>query len=92
MAHTVPCTFNRARLALVQSRTQLRKARSDLRLAITILRQVRDEDGRWPQDQDERLRLLGPLEDILGRLELLEGELVASEVARSPAPLASEVA
>lgn len=92
MAHTVPCTFNRARLALVQSRTQLRKARSDLRLAITILRQVRDEDGRWPQDQDERLRRLGPLEDILGRLELLEGELVASDVARSPEPVAIEVA
>jgi len=92
MAHTVPCTFNRARLALVQSRTQLRKARSDLRLAITILRQVRDEDGRWPQDQGERVRLLGPLEDILGRLELLEGELVASDVARSPEVVAGEVA
>jgi hypothetical protein len=92
MAHTVPCTFNRARLALVQSRTQLRKARSDLRLAITILRQVRDEDGRWPQDHGERVRLLGPLEDILGRLELLEGELVASDVGRSPEVVAGDVA
>lgn len=92
MAHTVPCTFNRARLALVQSRTQLRKARSDLRLAITILRQVQDGDGRWPLDHDERVRRLGPLEDILGRLELLEGELVASDVARSPEAVASEVA
>jgi hypothetical protein len=92
VAHTVPCTFNRARLALVQSRTQLRKARSDLRLAITILRQVQDDDGRWPHDHEERVRRLGPLEDILGRLELLEGELVASDVARSPEPVASEVA
>jgi hypothetical protein len=92
VAHTVPCTFNRARLALVQSRTQLRKARSDLRLAITILRQVQDEDGRWPHEREERVRRLGPLEDILDRLELLEGELVASDVARSPEPVASEVA
>jgi hypothetical protein len=75
MQSSVPLTYNRARTAIVQSRSHLLKARTEMRLAVEILEWLDDPQVPWPADRSERQELLRVLRLLLARIERTEQTL-----------------
>lgn len=75
MNSSVPLTYNRARTAIVQSRSHLLKARTEMRLAVEILQWLDDAHVPWPRERSEREELLRLLRQLLARIERTERTL-----------------
>lgn len=75
MNSSVPLTYNRARTAIVQSRSHLLKARTEMRLAVEILQWLDDALVPWPRERAEREELVRLLRRLLARIERTEQTL-----------------
>ncbi|HXF56085.1 MAG TPA: hypothetical protein VNO34_00575 [Actinomycetota bacterium] len=96
MNSSVPLTYNRARTAIVQSRSHLLKARTEMRLAVEILQWLDDAQVPWPRERSERQELVRLLQRLLARIERTERTLsrawrpAQAQAGPDPGPAAAD--